>query len=167
MKKMTNLIKNDSNTKFEASVDIKLSNGVLVNGTIKVEEFNESFAKEKSIRDLSDVTIDSFDIKSIDIIKEGKEEKPNNDYYIPCTSWLTENSYDTALIKKTIKESSTSCSNIKCVSQFGWENQPDVVTFTIKKTNDHSEDTLVKERLENKLKYVLGTQWVRVSKKDW
>jgi hypothetical protein len=169
MKKMTNLLKNDSNTNYSAKIDIILDNGTVLESTVKVSEFNESFAKEVTTNNLKNASISSFVVKEIEPIVEKKEDKEDkNDccYYIPLTAWLAENSYDSDLIKKTVKDCDC-VSDVKEENQYGWDSQPKVVCFKINKTGNHMEDTLVKERIENKLKEVLCTEWVRVSKKDW
>ena len=82
MKKMTNLIKNDSNTDFGVKIDITLDNGTVLESTVKVSEFNESFAKEVTTNNLKDAKISSFVVKDIENVSEKKDEKKDKDIYL-------------------------------------------------------------------------------------
>jgi len=52
----------------------------------------------------------------------------NKRYYICWSSWFDTHEYNVEHIKKVLKV--MGCKNIRTSYQFGWSNQPKVVTFT-------------------------------------
>lgn len=78
-------------------------------------------------------------------------------YYVDWSSWFDMNPYDIEKIKKAVKKGGGS--NIRLSNNYGWRNQPKVVTFTANNTDIY--------RIKKQLQDALGTQWIIIQEKEW
>ena len=79
-------------------------------------------------------------------------------YYIPQTSWFDSHIYDTDKIKAVLRESGAK--NIRTCYQWGWNNQPRVVSFSL-------NDPEYRHMIDAALCAAFNTDWIHVYKKDW
>jgi len=76
-------------------------------------------------------------------------------FYVANSSWFDTHSYDRPLIRETLIK--LGAKNIRLANNFGWSNQPKVVTFA----------GVDPKEAEKALEVAFGTEWIRVDKKDW
>lgn len=75
-------------------------------------------------------------------------------YFVDYSSWFINHKYDIDKIKKAIKDAGGF--NIRLAHNYGWSNQPKVVTF-----NGNEE------RVKKSIQKALNTDWIIIRKKDW
>jgi len=78
-------------------------------------------------------------------------------YYVAQSSWFVSHPYNARLIASAVRSSGGS--NVRTANQFGWSNQPKVVTFTA----SSSQLKTIRSAVER----AVGTQWIIIRKKDW
>ena len=76
-------------------------------------------------------------------------------YYVAYTSYFCSNPYDTDKIKHVLKE--IGAKNIRTSYNFGWNNQPKVVSFS----------TDNPKKAERALNVTFETDWIIIYEKDW
>lgn len=157
MEKISNILNEDLKKSYKTTINITLDNGMIIEANIDISDMNESFAKDK-LKTLKDSKIVSYSIKDIKLSEsKSNKNKLKDVFYIPHTPFFTSNMYDIELIKSILKEES--CYDIKTITHENME----VVSFKI--VNDNRIDyTINKDRIENKLKSVFNSNWIRVSK---
>ncbi len=168
MKKLTSFIDESNKQEFTKKLLLNLDNNTVLEAKITIKDLNESFANAQILENLLNKTI-----KSVTVINETEDilpkiESPINnnetvELYVPMSSIFdTEVRYDIDKISSALigDEDVTSTHT---EHDYGWDNQPQVVV--VKVETDNLQRT--KERLTKKLEHALGTQWVRLSKKDW
>lgn len=80
-------------------------------------------------------------------------------YYIPWSSWFDNNytEYDKDKMKDILLHNKVSI--IRTERMYGWDNQPEVITFYTSQEKA--------KIVEEKLKDAFETWWILVWKKDW
>ena len=78
-------------------------------------------------------------------------------YYVDYSSWFNAHPYNRTKIKAAVMRGGGT--NTRLSYNFGWSNQPKVVTFDATPS--------IKNRIEKEVGRTLGTQWIIVRKKDW
>ncbi|RLF03031.1 MAG: hypothetical protein DRJ64_08710 [Thermoprotei archaeon] len=78
-------------------------------------------------------------------------------YYVDNSSWFDSHPYNKAQIKAAVKRGGGK--NIRESHNYGWSNQPKVITFEATKSTVST--------VEKAIQKALGTQWIIIRKKDW
>ena len=77
--------------------------------------------------------------------------------YVDNSSWFDSHPYNIPKIKKAVMLGGGS--NIRTAHNYGWSNQPKVVTFSA----TPSQLPIIQREVE----LALGTQWIIIREKDW
>lgn len=167
MKKLSSFIHESNKQDFTKKMLLNLDNGIIIEANISVKDLNESFAKSQISEKLLGKKILSFTLLKEDIEEEVYNndimESPEVEYYIPWTSIFDEAPYyQNEKIANAINddEDVISTHNEK---QYNWSNQPEVVV--VKLQSDNERETI--KKLTSKIQQALGTEYVRLMKKDW
>ena len=78
-------------------------------------------------------------------------------YYVDNSSYFDSHPYNTRQIGDAVKASGGQ--NIRTSHNYGWRNQPKVVTFNASPTQLKKIQALVEK--------AVGTQWIIIREKDW
>ena len=168
MEKWTTLINESNKKEFVKQLVITLDNDVVLEAKITIKDINESMAND-SLKTLINKSIKNIKIvenyeKEENIINSepATNEEKEVEFYVPYSSIFHEIPYNTNKIIECLKNNPDIIS-IHTENQYGWNNQPEVVVVKVM-----CEDlNKIKHDLVNKLQHCLGTEWVRLSQKDW
>ena len=78
-------------------------------------------------------------------------------YYVDYSSWFDTHPYNRPKIKKAVAKGGGK--NIRESNNFGWSNQPKVVTFTATPS--------ITNKILKAVQEALNTQWIIIRAKDW
>ncbi|MFM2392568.1 MAG: hypothetical protein RLZZ546_545 [Bacteroidota bacterium] len=171
MKKLTSFINEANKQDFTKKILLTLDNNVILEAKISVKDLNESFANvqiseallNKKIEKISIITESEENLVDSTITVEPIDESNITELYIPWSSIFTEAPYYQAdKIANAIQDDEDVVSTYT-ENQYGWSNQPEVVVVKVESPNIKA----TKERLKAKLQHALGTEWVRITEKDW
>ena len=171
MKKWTNFVNESNKIIFNKNILITLDNGIVLEAKLDIKDLNESFANDQLKENILNKTI-----KSYCFLKENKEnidDKPPVDiglseifeYYVPWSSIFDD--FGIYSMKK-ISEALLKDEHVISVYEdhaYGWSNQPEVAIVKIECTE--YELPLILKHLTTELEKAFGTEWIRLSKKDW
>jgi hypothetical protein len=168
MEKWSTLINEANKKDFIKKMVITLDNGTVLEAMTTIRDINENMATVSIKGKLLNYSIKNIKIiESIEMEDKVISEDPIDhteeiEYYIPYSSIFDEIHYDRAKMIDCLKDDEDVIS-IHPEQQFGWNNQPEVLVVKLR-----SEDLeKSKRRLTNKLQHCFGTEWMRMSEKDW
>ncbi len=78
-------------------------------------------------------------------------------YYVDNSSWFDNHPYNVNQISKAVKEAGGE--RVSASNNYGWSNQPKVVTFTATEAKV--------DKITQAVAKAVGTQWIIVREKDW
>jgi hypothetical protein len=84
-------------------------------------------------------------------------------YYVYRSSWFDSHPYDIDKIKEAVKQGGGK--NIRTANQFGWSNQPKVVTFSLGSKDDYVSTETYNKILKS-IQEALETSWIILSEQD-